>query len=150
MGCIFPVVIEFEFRMGQYWDHHHQEDASHFSFPGPFKKLTYSISSSILIKNYRTLKIFNADLWLVTWWCSCSFKYVTTPKIGLTWSFSVEIGHLRPKNTCQFLENSSIVSFFVILFFHPNSIQPTLRSFFSLKFFSVEFWKFFLWKKFTV
>ena len=31
VGCIFPMVISSEFRMGQYRDDDHREDASHFS-----------------------------------------------------------------------------------------------------------------------
>ena len=30
MGCVFPMVIWSEFRMGQYRDDDHREDASHF------------------------------------------------------------------------------------------------------------------------
>ena len=30
VGCVFPMVISFEFRMGQYWDDDHREDAPQF------------------------------------------------------------------------------------------------------------------------
>ena len=30
VGCIFPVILSFEFRMGQHRDDGHQEDAPHF------------------------------------------------------------------------------------------------------------------------
>ena len=30
MGCAFPMVFSSEFRMGQYRDDNHQEDAPHF------------------------------------------------------------------------------------------------------------------------
>ena len=32
VGCIFPMVIWSEFRMGQYWDDDHREDAPQFTF----------------------------------------------------------------------------------------------------------------------
>ena len=33
VGCIFPMVISSEFRMGQYRDDDHREDAPHFMNP---------------------------------------------------------------------------------------------------------------------
>ena len=32
VGCVFPMVIRSEFRMGQYRDNDHHEDALHFTF----------------------------------------------------------------------------------------------------------------------
>ena len=38
VGCVFPIVIWFEFRVRQYRDDDHREDASHFTrFPGRFR-----------------------------------------------------------------------------------------------------------------
>ena len=122
----------------------------------PIKMMTYSISSSILIKNQQEGKDSNADFSAI-WWCNTDtgvlvhspwMIHVVDTFLNVfiyseNWPHSVIFGRNRPfridflakttKNTCLFLENFSIFSFFVIRVSHPNLIQPTHRSFFSLK-----------------
>ena len=121
VGCVFPMVISYEFRLEQYRDDEHREDTHHFTFDSLPDSLSKNSWGNIILKiSLKDLILINVDGFISFWIIISSFwiSFFAISEIAC-FGFPPVSKNFKCSSVSSFWISSIIWSFSTITLFWP-------------------------------